>query len=269
MLANKWGVLNSTIPMQGKPDQVDLVVRSTEMANTLNNGQTMEIAETPNNGHELEIADTLNNGHNEEDLLLESAMREEASQQAAEANMSYGETVMEARRTVVKELSPLLRLDEPDPKKSLKDYVPERYHRYLDVFTEKEAIPLPPHQPWDHVVTLTPNAPPSISCRVYPLSRREEEFQAKYIKEQEDASLIRKSKSPYSTPVFYIKKKNGSYRPIFDYRKINAITVKDVFPLPRIDTIIEGMHSTEWYSSVNSIYATVIGTFATARKRKI
>jgi hypothetical protein len=83
--------------------------------------------------------------------------------------------------------------------------------------------------------------PPSISCRVYPLSCGEEEFQAKYIKEQEDAGLIRKLKSPYSTPVFFIKKKNGSYCPIFDYRKINAIMVKDVFPLPRIDTIIEGM----------------------------
>jgi len=107
----------------------------------------VEIADTPNNGHELEIAETLNNGHNEEDLLLESAMREKASQQAAEANTSYGETVIEARKTIINELSPLLWLDKPDPEKSLKDYVPECYHRYLDVFTEKEAIPLPPHQP--------------------------------------------------------------------------------------------------------------------------
>ena len=121
MLANKWGVLNNTISVQDKPDQVDLVVQNTE------------------------IAKTLNNEHNEEDLLLESAMREEASQQAAEANTSYGETVMEARKTVVNELSLLLRLDEPDPEKSLKDYVLERYHEYLDVFTEKEAIPLLPH----------------------------------------------------------------------------------------------------------------------------
>jgi hypothetical protein len=52
---------------------------------------------------------------------------------------------MEARKTVVNELSPLLRLDEPDPEKSLKDYVPEHYHGYLDIFMEKEAIPLPPH----------------------------------------------------------------------------------------------------------------------------
>jgi hypothetical protein len=121
----------------------------------------------------------------------------------------------------------------------------------LDVFTEKEAIPLPLHRPWDHVVTLTPDAPPSISCRVYPLSHGEEEFQAKYIKEQEDAGLIQKSKSPYSTPVFYIKKKNRSYHPIFDYRKINAITVKDVFPLPRINTIIEGMRGMVLLSKFN------------------
>jgi len=157
MLANKWGVLNNTIPVQDKPDQVDLVVRNAE------------------------IAETLNNGHTEEDLLMESVMREEASQQAAEANMSYGETVMEARKTIINTPNPILPLNEPEPEKSLKDYVPERYHEYLDVFTEKEAIPLPPHRPWDHVVTLTPDAPPSISCRVYPLSRGEEEFQAKYI----------------------------------------------------------------------------------------
>jgi hypothetical protein len=183
ILANKWGVLNSTIPVQNKPDQVDLVVRSTKIAKTLNNGQMMEIADTPKNRQETEIAKTLNNGHNEEDLLLESTMCEEASQQAVEANTSYGETVMKARKTVINKLSLLLQLDEPDPEKSLKDYVPEHYHGYLDVFTEKEAIPLPPHQPWDHVITLTPDAPPSISCRVYPLSRGEEEFQAKYIKE--------------------------------------------------------------------------------------
>jgi hypothetical protein len=158
-----------------------------------------------------------------------------------EANLSYGETVIEAKRSVMNELSPVLGLDEPEPEESLRNYVPECYHGYLDMFSEKEAITLPPHQLWDHVITLIPDAPPSISCKVYPLSHGEEEFQAKYIKEQEDAGLIQKSKSPYSTPVFYIKKKNRSYCPIFDYRKINAITIKDIFPLPRIDTIIEGM----------------------------
>jgi len=108
MLVNKWGVLNSTIPIQNKLDQVDLVVQNIEIAETLNNGQTMEIAKTPKNRYKSEIAKTLNNGQQEEDLLVESAMHKEASQQAAEANMSYGETVMEARKTVVQELNLLI-----------------------------------------------------------------------------------------------------------------------------------------------------------------
>jgi hypothetical protein len=229
MLANKWGVLNGTIPTQEKADQVDLVVRHTEIAKTLNNGH-MEIVETPNNRQ------------TEEDLIVHEAIKAVIIETlSAEANSSYGETVIEAKRSVMNELSPVLWLDEPEPEESLKNYVPECYHGYLDMFTEKEAIPLPLHRPWDHVVTLIPDAPPSIFCKVYPLSCGEEEFQEKYIKEQEEAGLIQKLKSPYSTPVFYIRKKNGSYRPIFDYWKINAITVKDVFPLPRIVTIIKGM----------------------------
>ena len=105
----------------------------------------METTKTPNNRYNTEIAKTLNNGLKEEDLLIESAMHKEASQQAAEANTSYGKTVIEARKAVINELSPLLQLDKLDPKKSLKDYVSERYYGYLDIFMEKEAIPLPPH----------------------------------------------------------------------------------------------------------------------------
>jgi hypothetical protein len=99
-----------------------------------------------------------------------------------------------------KEPNPLLMLDKPEPEKSLKDMILERYHEYLDVFSEKEAIPLPSHHPWDNVVKLIPDALPSISCRVYPLSHAEEEFQTKYIDKQEAAGLIRKLKSPIFDP---------------------------------------------------------------------
>jgi hypothetical protein len=150
---------------------VDLIVQNTEIAKTLKNGQ------------EIKIAKTLNNGQEEEDLLIESTMYEEASQEAVEASLSYGKTVTEARKAVVNKLSPLLWLDKPEHEKLLKDYVLEHYYGYLDFFTEKEAIPLPLHQPWDHVITLTSDAPPSIPCRVYPLSYREQEFQERYIKE--------------------------------------------------------------------------------------
>jgi len=122
MLANKWGVLNSVIPTQEKADQIDLVVRHVEIAETPKNGQT------------------------EEDLIVHEAIEAVIIETLnAEANSSYGETTMEAKRSVMNKLSPVLQLDKPEPTKSLKNYVPERYHGYLDVFTEKEAIPLPPH----------------------------------------------------------------------------------------------------------------------------
>ena len=133
MLANKWGMLNSIIPTQGKADQVDLVVRRTEIAETLNNGH-MEIVETPKNRQ------------TEEDLIVHEAIEAVIMEMLdAEANLLYGETIMEAKGSVINELSPVLQLDEPEPKKLLKNYVLECYHGYLDMFTEKEAIPLPPH----------------------------------------------------------------------------------------------------------------------------
>jgi hypothetical protein len=123
--------------------------------------------------------------------------------------------------------------------KTTEEQVPERYHDFLDIFEKPVAGQLPPHREWDLKVRLIPNAPSSISCTPYPLSRAEQVFQDKYIKENLARGFIQESNSPYSTPVFYNKKKDGTFWPLFDYRKINAITIKDVSPLPRITTILE------------------------------
>jgi hypothetical protein len=136
---------NGVIPTQQKPDQVDLIVQrvNTEIADTHNNGH-MEIADTPKNGH-MEIADTPKNGHNEEVLIheaIEVVITEELDAVATPVN---GEIFMEAKEAVTQGPPQKLVLDPPKPEKELKDYIPERYHEFLDVFTEKEAIDLPPH----------------------------------------------------------------------------------------------------------------------------
>ena len=128
---------------------------------------------------------------------------------------------------------------EHPKEQTIEEQVPERYHKYLDIFAKPVAGQLPPHHKWDLKVRLLPNAPASISCVPYQLSRVEQEFQSQYIKENLARGFIRKSSSPYSTPVFYNRKKDGGFRPLFNYRKINAITVKDVSPLPRINTILK------------------------------
>jgi hypothetical protein len=133
MLANKWGVLNSIIPTQEKANQVDLVVRHVEIAETLNNGHT-EIVKTPKNGQ------------SEEDLFINEAIKTVIKETLdVEVNLSYGETVIEAKRSVINKLSLDPQLNEHEPEELLKNYVPEHHHGYLDVFTEKEAILLPPH----------------------------------------------------------------------------------------------------------------------------
>ena len=200
----------------------------------------------------MEIADTPENEQTEEDLIINEAIEAVITEELdVEANPANGETFMEACEAVTKQQNPKLHLDEPEPVKPLEEIIPQWCHEYLDIFTKKEAIDLPPHQPWDHHVNITPDAPPLISCHTYPLSCAEEEFQTKYIQEQLDASLIQELKSPYTTPVFYIKKKNGSFHPIFNYQKINAITVKDTFPLPYINTIIEGARNKVKFSALD------------------
>jgi hypothetical protein len=100
---------------------------------------------------------------------------------------------------------------EQPKEQTAKEQVPERYHEYLDIFAKSIMGQLPSHRKWDLKVRLLPNAPTSISCVPYQLSQAEQEFQLQYIKENLAWGFIRKSSSPYSTPVFYNRKKDGGF----------------------------------------------------------
>ena len=54
-----------------------------------------------------------------------------------------------------------------------------------------------------------------------------------------EQGIIRKSSSPWSSPLVLVVNKNGKVRPCVDYRRINAVTVKDAFPLPRIQDCLD------------------------------
>ena len=70
-------------------------------------------------------------------------------------------------------------------------------------------------------------------------------------KELLDRGLIEESTSPWSSPVVLVKKRDGSQRLCVDYRKLNAVTIKDSFPLPRIDDILESLHGSCWFSTLD------------------
>ena len=95
--------------------------------------------------------------------------------------------------------------------------VPEEYQRHSKVFSKEESHQFPPSRPWDHAIELKEGALEAINCKIIPTTREEDEVLKKFIKEQEEKGYIRKSKSPYASAFFFIKKKDGKLRPIQDY----------------------------------------------------
>ena len=73
----------------------------------------------------------------------------------------------------------------------------------------------------------------------------------KHINEMLDQGIIEVSSSPWSSPVVLIKKKDGWTRFSIDYRKLNAVTRKDSYPLPRIDDALDSIAGAKYFSNLD------------------
>ena len=83
---------------------------------------------------------------------------------------------------------------------------------------------------------------------------KEEEALNQWLDEQLKAGLIVKSKSWYTTPCFYIPKKDGSLRLVQDYRKLNQVTIKDKTPLPLIGEVIDKLKEAKYFNKLDLIW---------------
>ena len=116
--------------------------------------------------------------------------------------------------------------------------VPREYHDLGEVFCKSRATTLPPHRPYDCAIELQPGAVPPRG-RIFSLSRPERAAMEKYLAESLAAGIIRPSSSPAGAGFFFVGKKDGTLRPCIDYRGINAMTVRNRYPLPLMDSAFE------------------------------
>ena len=63
--------------------------------------------------------------------------------------------------------------------------------------------------------------------------------------------IIQPSSSPWSSPIVLVRKKDGSLRFCVDYRKVNAVTKKDAYPLPRVDETLDTLSGSQWFSTLD------------------
>jgi len=90
-----------------------------------------------------------------------------------------------------------------------------------------------------------------IKQRPYRLSPTEHEYVEQEINHMMEQEIIQPSSSPWSSPIVLVKKKNGKTRFCVDYRKLNKITKRDTYPLPRIDEILDSLGKAKYFTSLD------------------
>ncbi|GJY48462.1 putative reverse transcriptase domain-containing protein [Tanacetum coccineum] len=114
----------------------------------------------------------------------------------------------------------------------------------------KDLPGLPPTRQVEFQIDLVPGAAP-VARAPYRLAPSEIKELSKKLKELSDKGFIRPSSSPWGAPVLFVKKKDGSFRMCIDYRELNKLTVKNRYPLPRIDDLFDQLQGSSVYSKID------------------
>jgi hypothetical protein len=107
---------------------------------------------------------------------------------------------------------------------------------------------LPEHQLWDHAIEIIPESPETMRTKIYPMSLTEQQELNHFLEDNLRKGYIWPSKSPLSSPVFFIKKKDGKLCFVQDYRKLNEITVKNRYPLPLVSNIVSRLRGAKYFT---------------------
>lgn len=147
--------------------------------------------------------------------------------------------IEESREPRLKNISAHIAAKHAVEEKRLEEIVPPEYHDFLDIFDETACNEMPPHRDDDLAIDLVPGAALPRPSGLYPMSNTDNKELREWLDDMEKKGFIQKSRSPIAAPCFYVPKKDGKKRLVMDWRKLNEITVKDQFPLPRTDETMD------------------------------
>jgi len=127
--------------------------------------------------------------------------------------------------------------------------IPEEYHDLLDVFDIAKARQMPQsHGQYDFKIDFMPGSEwpkPSKAYRLTPAQLVEARAQ---IQELTDCGMIEKAETPVAAPLFFVPKKDGSQRMCIDYRRLNAVTIWDAYPLLNMESLLESARGATVFS---------------------
>jgi len=152
------------------------------------------------------------------------------------------------RRPTIEEEKTIARIMEEKEEKeedlielrATEEMVPRWFHKYLKVFEKKDLERMPTRKAWDHAIDLREGFV-SKKGKIYPLSRVEREEVQEFVKDQLRKGYIRPSKSPQTSLVFFVLKKDGKKRMVQDYQYLNSWMIKNNYPLPLISDLIDSI----------------------------
>ncbi|GJT99380.1 putative reverse transcriptase domain-containing protein [Tanacetum coccineum] len=142
----------------------------------------------------------------------------------------------------------LAQVTEQESKKKRLEDVPV-IRDFPEVFPE-DLPGLPPPRQVEFRIDLIPGAAP-VARAPYRLAPSEMKELSKQLQELLEKGFIRPSSSPWGAPVLFVKKKDGSFRMCIDYRELNKLTIKNRYPLPRIDDLFDQLQGSSVYSKID------------------
>jgi len=133
---------------------------------------------------------------------------------------------------------------------ALANCLPAQYRDFVGIFSKAAETSLHTHGLQDMVIDLEAGKQPP-SVKLYPLSPDELELHKEYLDEMLRHSKIRPSKRSAGAPKFLAKQANGKLRIVVDYRGLNAISIKDKYPLPLMTMLMEQVETSQVFSKLD------------------